>query len=47
MLDFLFSLELIIRSHDWLFIFLQVKNKPWFPWVYSWIRHCRKQLIFG
>ncbi len=26
-----------------LFIFLQVKNKPWLPWVYSWVRHRRKQ----
>ncbi len=22
--------------------FSQVKNKPWLPWVYSWIRHCRE-----
>jgi hypothetical protein len=22
-----------------LFIFLQVKNKPWHPWVYSWDQH--------
>ncbi len=22
--------------------FLQVKNKPWLPWVYSWIRHRRE-----
>ncbi len=22
----------------------RVKNKPWLPWVYSWIRHCRDQL---
>ncbi len=28
----------------WLFIFLQVKNKPWLPWVYSWIRHRREQV---
>ncbi len=21
------------------FYFSQVKNKPWLPWVYSWIRH--------
>ncbi len=25
-------------------IFLQVKNKPWLPWVYSWIRHRREQV---
>ncbi len=24
--------------------FSQVKNKPWLPWVYSWIWHHRKQL---
>ncbi len=24
------------------FIFLQGKNKPWLPWVYSWIRHHRE-----
>ncbi len=23
--------------------FSQVKNKPWLPWVYSWIGHHRKQ----
>ncbi len=25
--------------------FSQVKNKPWIPWVYTWIWHCRKQLL--
>ncbi len=25
-----------------MFIFPQVKNKPWIPWVYTWIWHCRK-----
>ncbi len=24
--------------------FSQVKNKPWLPWVYSWIWHRREQL---
>ncbi len=24
-------------------LFLQVKNKPWLPWVYSWILHLREQ----
>jgi hypothetical protein len=23
-------------------LFSQVKNQAWLPWVYSWIRHCRK-----
>ncbi len=26
-----------------MFIFPQVKNKPWIPWVYTWIWHCREQ----
>ncbi len=26
------------------FFFLQVKNKPWLPWVYAWIRHRRRSL---
>jgi hypothetical protein len=42
--DYLFSLEPIMRPHAWLFIFLQVKNKPWLPWVYSWIWHHREQV---
>jgi hypothetical protein len=25
-------------------LFTQVKNKPWLPWVYSWIWHRREQL---
>ncbi len=24
--------------------FLQVKNKPWLPWLYSWIWHRREQV---
>ncbi len=31
---------------DWC-LFLQVKNKPWLPWVYSWIWHRPKQYCFG
>jgi hypothetical protein len=27
---------------DWCY-FSQGKNKPWLPWVYSWIRHRREQ----
>jgi hypothetical protein len=27
--------------------FLQVKNKPWLPWVYTWIWHRREQFIFN
>jgi hypothetical protein len=33
-------------STDWC-LFLQVKNKPWLPWVYSWIQDCREQFIFN
>ncbi len=29
-----------------LLIFLQVKNKPWLPWVYSWDRPHRKKFVF-
>ncbi len=39
---FVYELLYIVCMTD-MFIFLQVKNKLWLPWVYSWIRHCRKQ----
>ncbi len=29
---------------DWC-LFSQVKNRPWLPWVYSWIQHIREQLV--
>jgi hypothetical protein len=32
----------LIRNIDSVY-FPQVKNKPWLPWVYTWIRHHRKQ----
>jgi hypothetical protein len=25
--------------------FPQVKNKPWIPWVYTWIWHCREHIF--
>jgi hypothetical protein len=25
--------------------FTQVKNKPWIPWVYTWIWHCCEQVV--
>ncbi len=32
----------LIRNTDWCLL-SQVKNKPWHPWVYSWIWHHREQ----
>jgi hypothetical protein len=37
------SAACIIHSNAWCLFSLQVKNKPWPPWVYSWIWHHREQ----
>jgi hypothetical protein len=26
-----------------LYLLIKYENKPWLPWVYSWIRHSREQ----
>ncbi len=37
------NLYLLIKYESDCCLFSQVKNKPWLPWVYSWIRHSREQ----
>jgi hypothetical protein len=37
--------DIEIDSRCWLLFIWQVKNKPWLPWVYTWIWHCHEQLL--
>jgi hypothetical protein len=46
---FMFNYLLIYNLYDSFLVAdclfsLQVKNKPWLPWVYSWIWHSHEQL---
>jgi hypothetical protein len=39
------SYDALFASYYWITdccLFSQVKNKPWIPWVNTWIRHCRE-----
>ncbi len=46
------SYNALFSSYSWIkhstdfCLFSQVKNKPWLPWVYSWIRHRHEQFLW-
>jgi hypothetical protein len=43
--DYLCLYVQIFYNTDWCLFFSRLKNKPWLPWVYSWIRHRREHQV--
>ncbi len=42
-----FALYYWIKRNTDCYLFSQVKNKRWIPWVYTWIWHRRKHQVWG